>query len=328
VIDFRYHLVSIIAIFLALAVGLLVGSTALSGKAVEALTAVQRAALKNNGTLTHQNKQLANQITADQAFASASSKRLLTGLLTGEKVIIITAPNSDSAVTSGVRTALTQAGATVTGEVDLSQQFLNSGGQNEGTLSTLAQQLAAQYGVPLTGESSSQVPGQAQAAQVLAAGLLTRSSSTSTTLAAASRQGILSGLSKGGYLSVPAGGPVPAIATLAVLVTPGTPAPQTGSLVLEATALALKDAGDGTVMAGSVGAIGSGSVISDEASKGQVSTVDNADTEIGQVMTAQALYLAMHGKIGQYGIGPGVAPSPAPSPTPSATLTPGTGPRR
>ncbi|HUC25193.1 MAG TPA: copper transporter, partial [Streptosporangiaceae bacterium] len=35
-IDFRYHLVSIIAVFLALAVGLAVGSTALSGKAVEA----------------------------------------------------------------------------------------------------------------------------------------------------------------------------------------------------------------------------------------------------------------------------------------------------
>ena len=38
VIDFRYHLVSIIAVFLALAVGLVVGSTALSGKAVELLS--------------------------------------------------------------------------------------------------------------------------------------------------------------------------------------------------------------------------------------------------------------------------------------------------
>jgi hypothetical protein len=328
VIDFRYHLVSIVAIFLALAVGLLVGSTALSGKAVEALTVAQRAVKDKNVSLTQQNRQLTNQVTADQKFASASSKRLLAGLLTGQKVIILTAPNFDSAVTSGVRTALAEAGATVTGEVDLSQQFLNTNGQSEATLNQLAGQLASRYGVALTGQSSNQVSGQASAAQVLAASLLTGTSGTDTALATASRQGILTGLSQAGYLSVASGGPVPPIATLAVLVTPGTPAPQTGSLVLEATALALKSAGDGTVMAGSVAAIGANSVISDEESKGQVSTVDFADTETGQIITAQALYLAMHGKIGQWGIGPGVAPSPAPSPSPSSTLTPGTGPRR
>ena len=50
-IDFRYHLVSIIAVFLALAVGLVVGSTALSGKAEEALKVAQRNALANNKTL-------------------------------------------------------------------------------------------------------------------------------------------------------------------------------------------------------------------------------------------------------------------------------------
>jgi hypothetical protein len=328
VIDFRYHLVSIIAIFLALAVGLLVGSTALSGKAVEALTAAQHAVKDTNVSLTQQNKQLTKQVTADEAFASASSKRLLTGLLTGQKVIIVTAPNADSKVISGMRTALAEAGATVSGEVDLSQQFLNTNGQSEATLNQLAGRLASQYGVTLTGQSSNPVSGQASAAQVLAASLLTRTDSTDAPLTNASRQGILTGLSQGGYLSISSGNPVPAAATLAILVTPDTPAPQTGSLVLEATALALKGAGDGTVMAGSVGAIGTGSVIADEESKGQVSTVDYADTETGQIVTAQALYLAMHGKIGQWGIGPGVAPSPAPSPSPSPTLTPGTGARR
>jgi hypothetical protein len=328
VIDFRYHLVSIIAIFLALAVGLLVGSTALSGKAVEALTAAQRAVKDTNVSLTQQNKQLTNQVTADQAFASASSKRLLTGLLTGEKVIIVTAPNADSKVISGMRTALAEAGATVTGEVDLSQQFLNTIGQSEATLNQLAGRLATQYGITLTVPPSNQVSGQASAAQVLAASLLTRTDGTDIPLATAARQGILTGLSQAGYLSISSGSPVPPIATLAILVTPDTPAPQTGSLVLQATALALKGAGDGTVMAGSVGAIGANSVIADEESKGQVSTVDNADTETGQIVTAQALYLAMHGKIGQWGIGPGVAPSPAPSPSPSPTLTPGSGARR
>ena len=40
-IDFRYHLVSIIAVFLALAVGLVVGATALAPKTEAALSRLQ-----------------------------------------------------------------------------------------------------------------------------------------------------------------------------------------------------------------------------------------------------------------------------------------------
>ena len=83
-IDFRYHLVSIIAVFLALAVGLVVGSTALSGKAEEALKVAQRNALANNKTLQQDKSALSNQVSADQAFAQAASQRLIGGLLAGE----------------------------------------------------------------------------------------------------------------------------------------------------------------------------------------------------------------------------------------------------
>ena len=78
-IDFRYHLVSIIAVFLALAVGLVVGSTALSGKAEEALKVAQRNALANNKTLQQDKSALSNQVSADQAFAQAASQRLIGG---------------------------------------------------------------------------------------------------------------------------------------------------------------------------------------------------------------------------------------------------------
>ncbi|MFN2523414.1 MAG: copper transporter, partial [Mycobacteriales bacterium] len=37
IIDFRYHLVSIIAVFLALALGIVVGTTALNGGIVDTL---------------------------------------------------------------------------------------------------------------------------------------------------------------------------------------------------------------------------------------------------------------------------------------------------
>ena len=74
-------------------------------------------------------------------------------------------------------------------------------------------------------------------------------------------------------------------------------------------------------MAGAVESIGTDSVISAENnSADSVSTVDNADTECGQVMVVQALTYVLDGKPpSDYGVDPGNAPSPAP--TPSLTPT-------
>jgi hypothetical protein len=155
VIDFRYHLVSIIAVFLALAVGLVVGSTALSGKALTALTAAQHKAISDNTALRKEKNQLQQELAGDQAFAAASAERLLTGLLTGERVVLVAAPNADSAELTGLSTALRQAGATVTGQVALTGQFMTTTGQNEATLNQLAQRLAGTAGLVVSPQPSS-----------------------------------------------------------------------------------------------------------------------------------------------------------------------------
>lgn len=321
-IDFRYHLVSIIAVFLALAVGLVVGSTALSGQALKALQAAQRGALSRIATLEHDKSGLVNQVSADGAFAQAASPRLLPGLLAGQKVVEVVAPGHDTAVTSGVTTALQQAGATVTGQVMLQPAFLATDGHTEDQLTQLAQSLAGKAGVTLPTESSSQVAGQQAAAQVLAAGLLTDGS---TGAASADSASILSPLSQGGFVSIAGGGTTLSPASLAVLVAPGGSPPQTGSQVLAAVAVALRNAGSGTVMVAGAVSAGPGTVIGNEANTGQVSTVDNADTEVGQIMTVQALRRLLEGKPpGQYGISSGAAPSPAPTPSVAPTTTPST----
>jgi hypothetical protein len=130
VIDFRYHLVSIIAVFLALAVGLAVGSTALTGKATEALTAAQHKALEDNNALHREKDLLEQEVAADQAVAVASSERLLAGLLTGERVVVVAAPGADGSVLSGLTTALREAGATITGQVSLTTAFTTTTGQS------------------------------------------------------------------------------------------------------------------------------------------------------------------------------------------------------
>jgi hypothetical protein len=330
VIDFRYHLVSIIAIFLALAVGLLVGSTFISGYAEEALTHAQHLLSQHNRSLTTQNNALTRQVSADQAFAQANAQRLLdpggTGLLAGQKVVLVEASGYSSTMASGVITALGQAGATVTGQVQLQSQFFDDSAPTESSLTQLAQQFAPQAGVRLPGSNVPypSVQGQQEAAAVIAAAILSK---TGTGLTSSISDAILSGFVHGGYLQIssrsqasPNASTLPP-ANLAVLLTPDTTPPQpTVSQALVAVATELKPAGNGTVMAGSVSAIATGSAIDLESGSLTVSTVDNADTATGQIIVAQALADLLQGKAPQqYGIGPAAAPSPAPTPSRTAT---------
>jgi hypothetical protein len=320
VIDFRYHLVSIIAVFLALAVGLAVGSTALTGTAEQALTAAQHRLTNQNKALTKQNGTLQKQVAGDQAFASANSARLLAGLLTGEHVVLIAAPGADSTITTGLTTALREAGATVTGQVSFTSAFTTTSGQTEATLSQLAQNLAANAGLPPPAAPDSTVSGQQEAAQVLAAALAATGGLTSS-----ASQAILGGFSQRGFITVDSGAPASVPAEMAVLVTPAGPPPQQSeSEVLVAVASELKSAGSATVMAGAVSSIGSGSVISAENNAANaISTVDNADTETGQILVVQALRFTLDGKRpAPYGAEPAAAPSPGPTPSVPATPKP------
>jgi hypothetical protein len=234
--------------------------------------------------------------------------------------VLVAAPGADSAELTGLTTALRQAGATVTGQVSLTPAFTTTTGQNEAALSQLAQSLASKSGLLVNPQVASAVSGQQAAAQVLAASLVSSSESLTST---ASLQ-ILAGFSQNGFISVDSGAPADAPAELAVLVTPSGPAQEGASQVLLAVAQALKSAGSATVMAGAVSSIGPDSVISAEVSAGNVvSTVDNADTEIGQIMVVQALRYLLNGKSpAAYGAVPAAAPNPAPTPVATPTAKP------
>ena len=109
-IDFRYHLVSIIAVFLALAVGIVVGAEAVSPKVASSISKEAQAAEKRNSVLFAQNNQLKRQIAADGAFGQAASGYLLKDLLTGERVVLVTAPGADSRRSAGSPARCSKAG--------------------------------------------------------------------------------------------------------------------------------------------------------------------------------------------------------------------------
>jgi Copper transport outer membrane protein, MctB len=322
VIDFRYHLVSIVAVFLALAVGIVVGVTELQPGVVRSLRALSTHEKKQIDSLLAAQRALRQQVSADEAFAQTEASRLLTGSLTGQNILIVAAPGADSQTISGVSTVLQRAGAKVTGQLSLQPPFFDTSVATEGSLNGLAQQLAP-TGLSLGSQTvDPKITGQEAAAQVIAAAVITGGGRV---WSAAESKRILSGFGEQGYLQVSGaagagGSTLSGPATLAVVIIPASPpasATSPANLALVALAQQLRTAGRGTVVAGSLQGSGAGSAIDEilSTAASQLTTVDNADTEIGQITVAQALRNLLDGKKpASYGVTPGVFPSPAPTP--------------
>jgi hypothetical protein len=328
VIDFRYHLVSIIAVFLALTVGVVLGSAALNGPLTSGLRKSVATLRHEEDNLASQNQSLRQQIDSDQQWAQAAGPVLLDHLLSGERVVVVTAPGAPNEVINPVTQALTQAGAKVTGQVNVQSKFFDPSSGTRSMLGLLTQRLTP-AGATLRSGSA-----QAQAGQLIASAILTQDGPGQPAAGSQDTVGtaILSGFATGGFLSVSQAS-IPR-ATLAVVIIPASP-PTTNDSNAATQALVtlcqqLNLAGQATVLAGSVAGSGPGSAIQAIRANGQpgrMSSVDDADTPFGQIVVAQALYEQLaKGKSGSYGTGSGAsAPGPSPAPTPSPSASPGGG---
>jgi Copper transport outer membrane protein, MctB len=330
VIDFRYHLVSIVAVFLALAIGIVLGSTELQGNTIDVLRTSSNQ-LKNELDVSNgQRDTYKQQVQTDQSFLAAAEPRLLANELPGDRIVIITEPGASSAVISGLQQAATLAGATVTGQVAIQPKFNDLSGDNESTLSGLNTSLSSTDGTILATPSSQQTFDQQQAAQLIGTAILATSAANETAgLSTADATTLLGAYAQAGYITI-----TPAVtdrATLAVIVTPAT-APADGqndpaTQVLLAIAQEFAGASAATVVVGSQpGSSTAGSaiaVVRASSVASLVSTVDNADSVIGQVSTMWAFAQQLRGvKPNSYGISGASAVSPVPLPVPSPSATP------
>ena len=331
-IDFRYHLVSIIAVFLALAVGIVVGAEAVSPKVASNLNKEAKSAEKRNSALFAQNAQLKRQINADGSFAQAASSSLLKNLLTDQRVVLVTAPGADNATVNGITNALSDSGAIVTGTVGLSPKFFDVDVTTEATLTETVGQFAPP-GLSTSDYAGDQIAGQEAAAKVIAAAIMDKLGVPTPT--SNLTNSILAGFGSQGFLQVSTsngGTSLLGQATLAVVIAPGTTPANAGSLSPENRTLIyltrdLDLAGQGALLAGSLAGSGNDSAIDAVTSGGAgvtVTTVDNADTVTGQIITVQALIglTRPHATSTAYGVGPGTAPSPAPTPSPTPSVNP------
>jgi hypothetical protein len=336
VINFRYHVVSIVAVFLALAIGIVLGSTELRGTAFNALTRTSNTLNNELNAKKAQVSALNQLVNADEAFAQAAEPQLLHGLLAGQRVVLVNAPGAPGSVVNGITSALRLAGATVTGQVNLQPKLLDASQSNQNFLAQLAVQLSPAGAQPANGT------GLQQAAKLLGSAILTKTgtagstgstgggaaSGTTSTKSPATGQAVLASYAQAGLIN----GQPSVPATLAVVITPDSPPaggdsdPANQGLIT--LAQQLNSAGLGTVMAGSaVGSVTGSAIDALRASSagGVISSVDNADTTTGQIVAVWALQLALTGhKAGSYGVDPGntgAVPSAAPVPSGAATAT-------
>ena len=199
-ISFRYHIVTIIAVFLALAIGLL-GGAAFVQPALQEQLQEQTDRLRNDlDDRTQQIGDLRDQMAALNGFADSVMPYLTTGKLTGTPVVLVTQTGVEDEVLAQAQSALSDAGARILTTVSATDQLVSQD-------PTTQEQLATIVGEPTA--SAEELPKLA--AEALAQGL-----SPSTTVIGGQ---VLDDLLSAGFLAPV--GPGPSQATLEEIGAPG-----------------------------------------------------------------------------------------------------------
>ncbi len=125
-IDFRYHLVSLISVFLALAVGIVLGAGPLKEAIGDTLTGevddLRSSAAQLRTDLNRSQTELSH---SEDAFATVAPD-LLAGVLPGRRVAIVQLGSPDGGVAKDVADRFAQAGATVSATVNLTDQWTDT----------------------------------------------------------------------------------------------------------------------------------------------------------------------------------------------------------
>jgi hypothetical protein len=124
VISFRFHLVSLVAVFLALGVGVLTGTTVINRGVVSRLESQTNAL---SGDLDALRKQLGDlQARADvwSQFGEEAMGPIIGGRLTQQQIVIVTQDGTSEESLAGVRRALEAAGGQIVASLSVSPRMV------------------------------------------------------------------------------------------------------------------------------------------------------------------------------------------------------------
>ena len=347
-IDFRYHIVSIVAVFLALALGLVLGTTTIDPLIVGDLKGQVTKLVNDKRGLQTDVESLRVQAANGTAFARAATVPLVKDQLAGRSLVIVSLPGVPSGMRDDILGLLDKAGAHVTARVTLSDRYADptQAALLEATVTT-----ATPAGVVLSGTTPSQRAGELLATVLTApTGLPSSPPSTPATVSATpatashparspsasafptplrtpspvatfpdpagTTSRVLDAYRVAGLLSVDAASPTPA--DLVLVLAPDGPTdgklPATVDVdryldVVNALAGVRRAS---VVMAGPTSAVVGGLVshLRGSGAANLVSSVDGGETPYGQVATIRALRARLFGTVGRFGVAAGDAPLP------------------
>ncbi|HVA59142.1 MAG TPA: copper transporter [Mycobacteriales bacterium] len=290
-VNFRYHVVSLVAVFLALAAGLLLGST---------ISRVPVAVVSTPGPvsgLRAQISELTAELDSAGRFSAGVAPFAVAGRLSGQSVAVVSAPGVVGTVRGQVESMLRRAGAVVTTDIVLTSSWLDP------NQDTLLGALAARLGGPPGGTSDT---GAERAASQLASVLVQRPGARART--ATDLPTSLAAYQEGRLLTVSAGGQTAASLAVLLVAAPGPTSSSVSTQDLLSLVEALDVRGSGAVLAGPVSAASDPGVLAAARAGGlatPVTTVDSIEAPPGQVALVLALAGRLAGQIGNYGTGPG-----------------------
>ena len=304
-ISLRSHAISLAAVFLALAIGVALGSGLLSNTLLSGLRDDKHEMQNQINGLTDDKNGLNEKLSAAGEFDGQMSPRILRDALTGKSVVLFRTPDAADDDVDALTRFVGAAGGTVSGTVALTQEFVDANSAEK--LLSVVNSPIVPAGRQLNTKSVDQ---GSQAGDLLGIALLRAKDPGTPAVDDAQRDAVLTALRDTGFITYGRDRIGPA--DTALIVTGGGLEADAGNQGATVARLAagLAPHGAGTVVAGRDGsASGTAAVAvtrSDLALAGAVSTVDDIDTQSGRITTVLALQeLAAGGRPGQYGIGQG-----------------------
>jgi hypothetical protein len=300
VISFRYHIVSIVSVFLALAVGIALGGGPLKGQVDNTLVDQVKSDRQTKAALQAQIAGLRSSNTFTDQFASTVAPTLIGDTLKGRVVTLVVLPTAEQSDVTSLSDLVGVAGGTVGGTVRIGDQLVNAGDK----------QLVDELGNQLEGRASGLgIPADASPYERIGA-LIARAIGTDVAAGAevdGPATSILAGLSTTSLMSTE--GDLDRRGSLVLFVTgpgQGSSSDRQGAATIVDTLVRAVDQGTGGVVlagpAASARAVGQVKAVRDDVTTAQeVSTVDSLGRTAGQVVSIMALAGQAAGRTGHYG---------------------------
>jgi outer membrane murein-binding lipoprotein Lpp len=305
VISLRTHAISLAAVFLALAIGVALGSGLLSNTVLSGLRDDKQELQNQIDGLIEQKNALNEKLSAAGEFDTQMSTRILHGAMKDKSVVLFRTPDAEDDDVDALSRMVEQAGGTVSGMVSLTEEFVDANSAEK--LLSVVNSPIVPAGAQLSTKSVDQ---GSQAGDLLGITLLINRDPKVPAVDDQQRDTVLTALRDTGFITY--GADRVGAADTALIVTGGGLGDDAGNkgATVARFAAGLAPHGSGTVIAGRDGtASGTAAVAvtrSDAALTSSVSTVDDVDAASGRITTVLALQeLLSGGQPGQYGVGQG-----------------------